>query len=103
MIAHKVAKKIKPFSDGELIKECFVYSVAVPYLKKKDALENGKFEAKKKKADNFAFFSLALDESCDIYKYIYLYASIYMCYKQWLSKFNCEIFCILTFLALRVI
>ena len=83
VIAHKIAKKSKPFSEGEFIKECLVDSAALICPEKKEAFENvplsrrsvtrriediaGNLENQlQSKADNFELFSLALDESCDV-------------------------------------
>ena len=75
VISHKIAKKSKPFSKGEFIKECLVDSSALLCPEKKRRLRSvtrriediaGNLEIQlQSKADNFKLFSLALDESCE--------------------------------------
>ncbi|XP_069584553.1 general transcription factor II-I repeat domain-containing protein 2B-like [Ranitomeya imitator] len=81
--SHKIARNSKPFSDGEFVKECLVDSVAIICPEKKEAFSHvslsrrtvtrrvediaGNLELQlKNKVDHFIFFSLALDESCDV-------------------------------------
>ncbi|XP_073689371.1 general transcription factor II-I repeat domain-containing protein 2B-like [Garra rufa] len=83
VISHKIAKNSKPFSDGEFIKECLVDSAALICLDRKEAFLNvplsrrtvtrrvediaGDLEFQlRNKSEKFDFFSLALDESCDV-------------------------------------
>uniref|UniRef100_A0A8C5LJG6 SPIN-DOC-like zinc-finger domain-containing protein n=1 Tax=Leptobrachium leishanense TaxID=445787 RepID=A0A8C5LJG6_9ANUR len=83
VISHKIAKYSKSFSDGQFIKECLVDSAALICPEKKAVFENvplsrrtvtrriediaGNLELQlQNKVDNFDFFSLALDESCDV-------------------------------------
>ncbi|KAJ4946944.1 hypothetical protein JOQ06_008987 [Pogonophryne albipinna] len=79
----KIAKKSKPFSDGEFIKECLLDFAALICPEKKEAFEKvplsrrtvtrriediaGNLELQlQNRAVNFDFFSLPLDESCDV-------------------------------------
>ncbi|KAJ4923441.1 hypothetical protein JOQ06_021440 [Pogonophryne albipinna] len=79
----KLQQKSKPFSDGEFIKECLLDSAALICPEKKEAFEKvplsrrtvtrriediaGNLELQlQNRAVNFDFFSLALDESCDV-------------------------------------
>ncbi|GCC37974.1 hypothetical protein chiPu_0016485 [Chiloscyllium punctatum] len=82
VISHKIARNSKPFSDGEFIKECLLDSAELIYLEKKEAFENvplsrrtvmrrigdiaRNLELLLQHRVNFDFFSLALDESCDV-------------------------------------
>ena len=83
MISHKIAKNSKPFSDGEFVKECLVDSSALLCPDKKEEFENVSLSRRtvtrrvediaenlelqlRDRARHFDFFSLALDESCDI-------------------------------------
>ncbi|XP_074513994.1 general transcription factor II-I repeat domain-containing protein 2A-like [Sebastes fasciatus] len=83
VISHKIARKSKPFSDGEFIKECLLDSAALICPEKKGAFENvplsrrtvtrrvediaGNLELQlKNRAVSFDYFSLPLDESCDV-------------------------------------
>ena len=83
VISHKIARKSKAFSDREFIEECLLDSAALMCPEKKGAFENvslsrrtvtrriediaGNLELQlKNRAANFDFFSLALDESCDV-------------------------------------
>ncbi|GCC40124.1 hypothetical protein chiPu_0024099 [Chiloscyllium punctatum] len=83
VISHKIARNSKPFSDGEFIKECFLDSAELICLEKKEAFENvplSRCTVMRRIGDiarnlelqlqhrevNFDFFSLALDESCDM-------------------------------------
>ncbi|KAL2079794.1 hypothetical protein ACEWY4_025538 [Coilia grayii] len=81
VLSHKIARRSKPFSDGEFVKECLVDSAALMYPDKKGAFENVAFSRRwrrvediaenlelqlKRKAAEFDCFSLALDESCDV-------------------------------------
>uniref|UniRef100_A0A669BDA4 SPIN-DOC-like zinc-finger domain-containing protein n=1 Tax=Oreochromis niloticus TaxID=8128 RepID=A0A669BDA4_ORENI len=83
VISHKIARKSKAFSDGEFIKECLLDSVTLICPEKKDAFENVSLSRRtvtrrvediaenlelqlKNRAADFEFFSLALDESCDV-------------------------------------
>ena len=83
VISHKIAKKNKPFSDGEFVKECLMDSASLICPEKREAFENvslsrrtvtrriediaGNLELQlQRKVANFDFFSLALDESCDV-------------------------------------
>ena len=83
LVAERIAKKLKPFSDGEFVKECFVQVVDVFCPDKKETfakislsrqtiarrveeLGNSTEESLMAKARNFSSYSLALDESTDI-------------------------------------
>ncbi|XP_071063277.1 general transcription factor II-I repeat domain-containing protein 2B-like [Pseudochaenichthys georgianus] len=83
VISHKIAKNSKLFSEGEFVKECLVDSAALICPKKKAAFEQvplsrqtvtrrieeiaGNLELQlQHEVASFAFFSLALDESCDV-------------------------------------
>ena len=83
VISHKIAKKNKPFSDGEFVKECLMDSASLICPEKRKAFENvslsrrtvtrriediaGNLELQlQREVANFDFFSLALDESCDV-------------------------------------
>lgn len=83
VLSHKIARRSKPFSDGEFIKECLVDSASLMCPEKKcsfeqvplsrrtvtrrveDIAENLELQLKEKAA-GFDCFSLALDESCDV-------------------------------------
>lgn len=75
--SHKITKNGKLFSDGEFIKECLVASVVLIWTEKnyfrmhpsvtrwtEHIVVNLEFQLKSK-AENFGFFSLALDDTCD--------------------------------------
>ncbi|KAF7246160.1 General transcription factor II-I repeat domain-containing protein 2B [Varanus komodoensis] len=83
LIAYKITKKSKPFSDGEFVKECLVDSAAFLCPEKKEAFINVPLPRRtvtrrvesitenlelqlQNKVDNFDVFSLALDKSCDV-------------------------------------
>ncbi|XP_028253675.1 general transcription factor II-I repeat domain-containing protein 2 [Parambassis ranga] len=83
LISHKIAKNSKPFSEGEFVKECLVDSAALICPDKKGAFEQvplsrrtvtrrieqiaGNLELQlHREVAGFDFFSLALDESCDV-------------------------------------
>ncbi|GCC27869.1 hypothetical protein chiPu_0006295 [Chiloscyllium punctatum] len=83
VISHKIARNSKPFSDGEFIKERLLDSAELICPEEKEAFENmplsrrtvmrriGGIERNlelqlQHRAVNFDFFSLALDESCDV-------------------------------------
>uniref|UniRef100_A0A087Y4L4 Uncharacterized protein n=1 Tax=Poecilia formosa TaxID=48698 RepID=A0A087Y4L4_POEFO len=83
VISHKIARKSKPFCDREFIKECLVGSSAQICHEKKYAFENISLSRRtvtrriediatnlvlqlKDSVNDFEYFSLALDESCDI-------------------------------------
>lgn len=84
VISHKIARRSKPFSDGEFIKECLVDSAELICPEKKSAFEkiplsrrtvtrrvediaeNLEFQLTNR-AVTFSFFTLALDESCDVH------------------------------------
>lgn len=83
IIAEKIARASKPFSDGEFIKECIVSAVEVICPEKKQAFLNislsGNTIAQRieemasnvkqhlhEKSKNFLNFSIAIDESTDI-------------------------------------
>ncbi|XP_005817565.2 general transcription factor II-I repeat domain-containing protein 2-like [Xiphophorus maculatus] len=83
VIAHKIAKTGKPFSEGEFIKECLVDSAALICPEKKEEFEKVPLSRRtvtrrvediscnlelqlQREVANFDFFSLALDESCDV-------------------------------------
>ncbi|GCC27815.1 hypothetical protein chiPu_0006241 [Chiloscyllium punctatum] len=83
VISHKIVRNSKPFSDGEFIKECLLDSAELLCLEKKEAFENVPLSRctvmirigdiarnlelqLQHRAVNFDFFSLALDESCNV-------------------------------------
>lgn len=83
VIAHKIAQNSKPFSEGEFVKECMVESAALLCPEKKEAFENIPLSRRtvtrrvediaenlefqlQSEVGSFDFFSLALDESCDV-------------------------------------
>ncbi|XP_035242994.1 general transcription factor II-I repeat domain-containing protein 2B-like [Anguilla anguilla] len=83
VISHKIAKNSKPFSEGEFVKECLVDSAALLCPEKKEAFEHVPLSRRtvtrriediavnlelqlQRDVANFDFFSLALDESCDV-------------------------------------
>ncbi|GCC41366.1 hypothetical protein chiPu_0025430, partial [Chiloscyllium punctatum] len=83
IISHTIARNSKPFSDGEFIKECLLDSAELIRLEKKKAFENVPFSRRtvtrrtgdiarnlelqlQHRVVNFDFFSVALDESCDV-------------------------------------
>ena len=77
VIPHKMAQNSKPFWEGEFVKECMVESAALLCPEKKEAsrrtvtrrvediAENLEFQLQSD-VGSFHFFSLALDESCDV-------------------------------------
>uniref|UniRef100_A0A1A8N5E2 Zinc finger, BED-type containing 5 n=1 Tax=Nothobranchius rachovii TaxID=451742 RepID=A0A1A8N5E2_9TELE len=82
VISHKIAKNSKPFSEGEFVKECMVDSAAL-ICPEKSAFEQiplsrrtvtrrtediaGNLELQlQREVASFDFFSLAVDESCDV-------------------------------------
>ncbi|GCC27968.1 hypothetical protein chiPu_0006394 [Chiloscyllium punctatum] len=84
VISHKIARYSKQFSDGEFIKECLLDSAELIFPEEKEAFENvplSQCTVTRRIGDtarnlelqlqhrvvNFDFFSLALDESCDIH------------------------------------
>ena len=83
IVAEVIAKRCKPFSDGEFVKECFFRVADVLCPEKKEQFEQlslfrqtfarrieelgNSIEASlASKAEDFIFYSLALDESTDI-------------------------------------
>ncbi|GCC38090.1 hypothetical protein chiPu_0016601 [Chiloscyllium punctatum] len=83
VITHKIARNSKPFSDGEFIKERLLDSAELICPEKKEAFENVSLSRPtvtrrigdiarnlelqlQHRAVNFDFFSLALEESCDV-------------------------------------
>ncbi|GCC25428.1 hypothetical protein chiPu_0003838 [Chiloscyllium punctatum] len=83
VISHKITRNSKLFSDGEFIKECLLDSAELIWPEKKEAFENVPLSRRtvtrrigdimrnlelhlKHRTVNFDFFSLALDESCDV-------------------------------------
>ena len=83
IVAEVIAKRGKPFSDGEFVKECFFRVADVLCSEKKEQFEQlslsrqtiarrieesgNSIEASlASKAEDFTFYSLALDESTDI-------------------------------------
>ena len=83
IVAKVIAKRSKPFSDGEFVKECFHHVADVLRPEKKEQLEeislsrqtmahrieelgNSIEVSLASKAGDFTFYSLALDESTDI-------------------------------------
>ncbi|XP_035985865.1 general transcription factor II-I repeat domain-containing protein 2-like [Fundulus heteroclitus] len=83
VISHKIARKSKPFSDGEFIKECLLDSSAIICPDKTGAFESVPLSRRtvtrrvediaknlegqlKEMAKGVDFFSLALDESSDV-------------------------------------
>ncbi|GCC23699.1 hypothetical protein chiPu_0002097 [Chiloscyllium punctatum] len=83
VISNKIARNSKPFSDGEFIKECFLDSSEPMCPEKKEAFENVPLSRHtvmrrigdiarnlelqlQHRAIDFDFFSLALDQSCDV-------------------------------------
>lgn len=83
VISHKIAKRSKPFADGEFVKDCLVESATLLCPEKKDTFnlvplsrrtvtrriediaENLELQLRTT-VDTFDFFSVALDESCDV-------------------------------------
>ncbi|XP_033606840.1 general transcription factor II-I repeat domain-containing protein 2-like [Cryptotermes secundus] len=82
-VAHLVAKEGNPFTNGELIKSCLIVAVEEMCPEKMDLFNNISLSARTvarrvedigsnitnqliNKADDFEWFSLALDESTDI-------------------------------------
>ncbi|PNF32729.1 hypothetical protein B7P43_G11587 [Cryptotermes secundus] len=82
-VAHLLAKEGKPFTDGELIKSCLIVAVEEMCPEKMDLFNNISLSARTvarrvedigsnitnqliNKANDFEWFSLALDESTDI-------------------------------------
>ena len=83
MISHKIAKNCKPFLEGEFAKEFLVDSAALICPEKKEIFEKVPLSRRtvsrrvediaenlqlqlKNGVGSFDFFSLALDESCDV-------------------------------------
>ncbi|GCC25072.1 hypothetical protein chiPu_0003477 [Chiloscyllium punctatum] len=81
VISYKITRNSKPFSDGEFMKECLLDSAELICPEKKEAFENVPLSRctvtrrigditrnpeRQHRAVNFDFFSLALDESCDV-------------------------------------
>ena len=83
IVVEVIAKRCKPFSDGEFVKECFLRVEDVLCPEKKEQFEQislsrqtivprieelgNSIEASlASKAEDFTFYSLALDESTDI-------------------------------------
>ena len=83
VITQKIAKKSKPFVEGEFIKECMVDSAVILCPDKKKQFESISLSRRtivrrvedisenlhlqlKSKVSNFSYFALALDESCDV-------------------------------------
>ncbi|XP_042206651.1 general transcription factor II-I repeat domain-containing protein 2-like, partial [Homarus americanus] len=83
VIAHKIAKNSKPFSEGEFIKECMIDSASILCPDKKNQFENVCLSRRtivrrveniaesmylqfKEKVRTFEYYSLALDESCHV-------------------------------------
>ena len=83
LIAETIAKKGKPFSDGQLVKDCLQIFTDVVFLDKKSFVENVSLshqtvarrvddmaanieETLVQRLSGYEFYSLALDESTDI-------------------------------------
>lgn len=83
VISHKIAKNCKPFSEGGFVKECLVDAAALICPEKKEAFEQVPLSRRtvtrrvediagnltlqlESEVASFDFFSLALDESCDV-------------------------------------
>ncbi|KAI7802668.1 putative general transcription factor II-I repeat domain-containing protein 2-like [Triplophysa rosa] len=71
VVAHKIAKHSKPFSDGEFVKNCMVQFEKISLSRRTitrrvEVIDEELFSELKKKADGFSLFSIALDESTDI-------------------------------------
>lgn len=83
VISHKIAKNRKPFSDRKFIKECLWTVLHYYAQRKRTHMQNGRFLGAlsrggskksremlslscKKKTDNFEFFSMAMDASCNV-------------------------------------
>ncbi len=83
VVAHKIAKHSKPFSDGEFVKDCMVETADIicpgyksqfekmslsrrTITRRVEVIAEEMLSELKKKADNFSLFSIALDESTDI-------------------------------------
>ncbi|GCC39481.1 hypothetical protein chiPu_0023746 [Chiloscyllium punctatum] len=84
VVSHKIARNSKPFCDGEFFKECLLDSAELICLEQKEAFENVPLSQRtvtrrigdiarnlelqlQHRAVNFDFFSLVLDESCDVH------------------------------------
>lgn len=82
-MSHKIAKHSKPFSDGEFVKDCMVEAASVLCPDSKSQFENVSLSRRTvtrrieviddeltsallKRATDFTYFSIALDESTDI-------------------------------------
>ncbi|KAI7789436.1 putative general transcription factor II-I repeat domain-containing protein 2-like [Triplophysa rosa] len=82
VVAHKIAKHSKPFSDGEFVKNCMVETAAIlcpgsksqfekislsrrTITRRVEVIDEELLSELKKKADGFSLFSIALDESTD--------------------------------------
>ncbi len=83
IIAHKIAKNGKPFAEGEFVKECMIESMQILCPEKTKQFEKLSLSRRtivrrvedigadlqlqlKEKIKAFDYFSLALDESCDV-------------------------------------
>jgi len=83
IVSQILAKKMKPFADGEIIKECLTAVAEIGFPDKKDIISKislSRFTIRRKIEDlsenisatlckrikKFEYCSLALDESCDI-------------------------------------
>ena len=83
VISHKIARNSKPFSEGEFVKECMVESAEIICPAQKEAFERIPLSRRtvtrrvediavdletqlQGEVASFDFFSLALDESCDV-------------------------------------
>nr|XP_039258495.1 general transcription factor II-I repeat domain-containing protein 2A-like [Styela clava] len=83
VIAHKIAQNSKPFSEGEFVKECLVETAAIVCPDKTDAFKQVPLSRRTVTrrveciagdlrdqllhyVKQFDFFTLALDESCDV-------------------------------------
>ncbi|XP_034547514.1 general transcription factor II-I repeat domain-containing protein 2-like [Notolabrus celidotus] len=83
MLSHKLAKQSKPFSDGEFLTDCMVEAAIILCPENKAQFENVSLSRRtvtrrvevideelsgelSKKAEDFTYFSIALDESTDI-------------------------------------
>ena len=82
-VAKVIAKRSKPYSDGEFVKDCFLRVADFMYPEKKELFKKlslsrqtiarrtedlavSALESLVSKAGDFAFYSLALDKSADI-------------------------------------
>ncbi|KAI7790853.1 putative general transcription factor II-I repeat domain-containing protein 2-like [Triplophysa rosa] len=83
VVAHKIAKHSKPFSDGEFVKNCMVETAAIlcpgsksqfekislsrrTITRRVEVIDEELLSELKNKADGFSLFSIALDESTDM-------------------------------------